>query len=98
MSKAKDAAPEQLERFKQAARALGCDEGEAAFDEKLKAIARHRTPDVINAELAGASAELKRLHDAFDRYSGNNPRKYAAQIRLAAAKVARLEAELKRLG
>lgn len=32
----------QLERFKEAARALGCDEDEAAFDEKLKAIARRK--------------------------------------------------------
>ena len=32
----------QLERFKEAARALGCDEDEAAFDEKLKAIARQQ--------------------------------------------------------
>ena len=32
----------QLERFKETARALGCDEDEAAFDEKLKVIARHQ--------------------------------------------------------
>ena len=30
----------QLERFKETARALGCDEDEAAFDEKLKALAK----------------------------------------------------------
>lgn len=30
----------QVERFKEAARALGCDEDEAAFDEKLKVLAR----------------------------------------------------------
>ncbi len=34
--------PSQIERFKEAARALGCDEDEAAFDEKLKAIARQQ--------------------------------------------------------
>ena len=37
---AKDEA--QYVRFKEAARALGCDEDGAAFDEKLKAIARHQ--------------------------------------------------------
>lgn len=42
MSKAKEGASEQLERFKEAARALGCDEDEAAFDDKLKAIARQK--------------------------------------------------------
>ena len=39
----------QLERFKEAARALGCDEDEAAFDEKLKAIARQQ-PKSVEAE------------------------------------------------
>lgn len=34
--------PEQLKRFKETARALGCDEDEAVFDEKLKAIARQQ--------------------------------------------------------
>lgn len=32
----------QIDRFKETARALGCDEDPAAFDEKLKAIARHK--------------------------------------------------------
>ena len=32
----------QLERFKETARALGCDEDEAAFDEELKGIARQK--------------------------------------------------------
>lgn len=32
----------QIERFKEAARQLGCDEDEAAFDEKLKVIARQK--------------------------------------------------------
>ena len=30
----------QIDRFKEAARRLGCDEDEAVFDEKLKAVAR----------------------------------------------------------
>ena len=38
---AKDASPsDQHARFLETARALGCDEDEAAFDEKLKGIAR----------------------------------------------------------
>lgn len=32
----------QIERFKQTARELGCDEDEAAFDEKLKALAKQK--------------------------------------------------------
>ncbi len=32
----------QHARFIETARALGCDESEAAFDEKLKVIARHK--------------------------------------------------------
>lgn len=32
----------QHARFIETARALGCDENEAAFDEKLKVIARHK--------------------------------------------------------
>ena len=38
--------PSQLERFKEAARQLGCDEDEAAFDEKLKVIAKSGPPKV----------------------------------------------------
>ncbi|TCH98916.1 hypothetical protein EJV46_10200 [Roseococcus sp. SYP-B2431] len=37
-----DRAPAQVERFAEAARALGADESEAAFREKLAAIARHK--------------------------------------------------------
>lgn len=40
----------QIERFKETARALGCDEDEAAFDEKLKVIARHRTDNSSGLE------------------------------------------------
>jgi hypothetical protein len=32
----------QLERFKETARQLGCDEDGAAFDEKLTRIAKHK--------------------------------------------------------
>ena len=32
----------QVHRFQEAARQLGCDEDEAAFDEKLKVIARQK--------------------------------------------------------
>ncbi len=32
----------QIDRFKEAARTLGCDEDQAAFDEKLKGIARQK--------------------------------------------------------
>lgn len=35
----------QHDRFIKTARALGCDEDEAAFDEKLKVIARHKPTD-----------------------------------------------------
>ena len=33
---------QQLDRFKEAARKLGCDEDEKAFDEKLKGIAKRK--------------------------------------------------------
>ena len=32
----------QIERFREAARELGCDDDEAAFDEKLRRIMRHQ--------------------------------------------------------
>lgn len=32
----------QVDKFKQAARDLGCDESEEAFDEKLRAIAKQK--------------------------------------------------------
>ncbi len=37
-------AQSQSERFKQAARELGCDESEVRFDAALKAIAKHKPP------------------------------------------------------
>ncbi len=36
--------PDQHARFLETARALGCDENEAAFDEKLKVIAKQKPP------------------------------------------------------
>jgi len=55
---AKKASPKedqaQIERFKKAARALGCDENEAAFDEKLKAIASPKTKTPNSSALSGA--------------------------------------------
>lgn len=42
----------QIERFREAAREHGCDEDEAAFDEKLKRIARQKPkpPDKAKSE------------------------------------------------
>ena len=37
-----DATRQQFDRFIETARALGCDEDEAAFDEKLKVIVRQK--------------------------------------------------------
>lgn len=44
MANGKDNAsdPAQVQRFKEAARALGCDEDEAAFDETLRALASRK--------------------------------------------------------
>lgn len=39
---AQNATSQQIDRFKETARALGCDEDEAAFEEKLKVIARQK--------------------------------------------------------
>ena len=33
----------QKDKFKETARALGCDENEAAFDKKLGKLAKHKT-------------------------------------------------------
>ena len=38
----RNASPSQHDRFIETARALGCNEDEAAFDEKLKVIARQK--------------------------------------------------------
>lgn len=37
---------QQIDRFKETARALGCDEDEAAFDEKMKGITQQKSKDV----------------------------------------------------
>ncbi len=42
MVKAQSDNDKQVSRFKETARQLGCDEDEAAFDEKLGKIARHK--------------------------------------------------------
>ena len=50
----------QHARFLETARALGCDEDEAAFDEKLKAIARPSLPKDSDPGREGAKASSKR--------------------------------------
>jgi len=42
MPKVTDSVSDQHARFIETARALGCNEDEAAFDEKLKTIVRHK--------------------------------------------------------
>jgi acyl-CoA reductase-like NAD-dependent aldehyde dehydrogenase len=56
-----------------------------------------RTADIIKAELVEAQTALGSVKDAFDRYSGNNPRKYQSEIRRAADAVRRLKGELEAL-
>lgn len=34
--------PKQIDRFKEAAREIGCDEDEARFDEKLDKLVKHK--------------------------------------------------------
>lgn len=51
---------EQIERFKEAARAIGCDEDEAAFDEKLRTIARQRPKPEPKPDVAPAKAPIRR--------------------------------------
>lgn len=41
----KEPTRDQYERFKEAARELGCDDSEEAFDEALKKVARHKPKD-----------------------------------------------------
>lgn len=45
-----------------------------------------------------AKADLKELTDLFDRYSGNNPDKYQADIKMARSKLRIIEAYLKEAG
>jgi len=47
MSKSSKTTSEQHARFVETARALGCDEDEAAFDEKLKMIVQERSKTVV---------------------------------------------------
>ena len=56
----------QVERFKEAARALGCDDDEAAFDAKLKRIAGQRP--------AGAKDQIAKPGDKGDKgRTANDP-------------------------
>jgi hypothetical protein len=48
MAKTPDTSTNQLHRFKEAARVLGCDEDEAAFHEKLKAIAKQKVKPAVD--------------------------------------------------
>jgi hypothetical protein len=54
-SKPKQDNPEQSRRFIETARALECDEDEAAFDEKLKRIAQVKPKPKNQAGSGGAS-------------------------------------------
>lgn len=62
MSKNLKNTEEQHDRFIEAARALGCDEDEATFTEKLKVIASHKpAPKAAADKLAKAKQEPKLL-------------------------------------
>ena len=50
----------QIDRFKETARELGCDEGEAAFDEKLKEIAKHKSEEGGRGGLEPPSSPLRK--------------------------------------
>ena len=52
-----DASPSQHDRFIEAARKLGCDEDEAAFDEKLAVVARAKPKD--EGQKSGKSRQQK---------------------------------------
>ncbi|WP_291343708.1 hypothetical protein [Acidiphilium sp. 20-67-58] len=41
---------DQIDRFKEAARNLGCDEDEARFDEKLGKLVKHKSKPTSKAE------------------------------------------------
>ena len=49
-------------------------------------------------EYEKAKSDLKKLTDLFDRYSGNNPDKYQADIKTARSKLRTIEAFLKKAG
>lgn len=50
----------QIERFKQAARELGCDEDEAAFDEKLRVLAKQKQKAAPATERGGPTDKEKK--------------------------------------
>jgi hypothetical protein len=54
---AKTADAEQYRRFVEKARELGCDEDEAAFDAKLRAIARQKPKDEAKPKKGAGRAE-----------------------------------------
>jgi hypothetical protein len=58
MPQASDEKP-QIDRFREAARQLGCDEDEAVFDAKLKVIAR-QLPTDKDSSPGGQSAQKGR--------------------------------------
>lgn len=49
----------QSERFKEAARELGCDEDEAAFDAKLKKVAGHKPSDLPKSQPVAKNEKRK---------------------------------------
>jgi hypothetical protein len=56
-----------------------------------------RTLASVEAELATARQELQSWEERWDQYNGNNPNKYATDLRRARQHVQQLETELKRL-
>ena len=58
----------QLDRFKEVARQLGCDEDEKAFDEKLKEIAGPKAKP--------AAAISPAADEALERFERNLPRNH----------------------
>lgn len=50
MNNAKQSSAEQAEEFKRIAREAGCDEDEAAFEAKLRQIAKHKPKPADEAE------------------------------------------------
>jgi hypothetical protein len=51
---------DQTERFKQAARELGCDEDEARFEANLKKVAQHKPPPDPRAVNKPKKSETKK--------------------------------------
>jgi hypothetical protein len=58
MSKDTSQTKTQIDRFREKARALGCDEDEASFKEKLKTIARQR-PKESSSRMPSKEASKK---------------------------------------